>query len=138
METTLDVAIYHPIDHHDPHHWAIHITTPRRTSTLHQIHDDIGGRGYYVAPIRWNIRPQRAHLHRVSIFIGRIPWYALNRVRRLIQRWQVNNSSRTWNCQEWVVEIVEGVSAFGVLADPGEGAEEASGEKRELAVGLVT
>jgi hypothetical protein len=91
-----------------------------------------------VAPIRWNIRPQRAHLHRVSIFIGRIPWYALNRVRRLIQRWQVNNSSRTWNCQEWVVEIVEGVSAFGVLADPGEGAEEASGEKRELAVGLVT
>jgi hypothetical protein len=32
----------------------------------------------------------------------------------------------------------EGVGAFGVLADPGEGAEEASGEKRELAVGLVT
>jgi len=115
METTLDVAVYHPIDRRDPHHWAIHITTPRRTSTLHQIHDDIGGRGYYVAPICWNIRPQRARSHRVSIFIGRIPWGALNRVRRLIQRSQVNNSSWTWNCQAWVVEIIRGLERLGHL-----------------------
>lgn len=106
LETTLDVAVYRPTDCRDPHHWAMHITTPRRGSSTHQVHDDVGGRGYYVALPRFNIRPHRARLHRVSIFVGRIPWYHLNRVRRMIQRWRVNNTSTIWNCQSWVMEII--------------------------------
>jgi hypothetical protein len=106
LETTLDVAVYRPTDTRDPHHWAIHIITPRRGSRTYQVHDDVGGRGYYVAPPRFNIRPQRARLHRVSIFVGRIPWYHLNRVRRMIQRWRVDNRSTTWNCQSWVMGII--------------------------------
>ena len=99
-------ARYRPTDTRDPHHWAIHIITPRRCSSTHQVHDDVGGRCYYVAPPRFNIRPQRARLHRVSIFVGRIPWYHLNRVHRMIQRWRVDNRSPTWNCQSWVMEII--------------------------------
>ncbi|OTA54208.1 hypothetical protein K449DRAFT_439617 [Hypoxylon sp. EC38] len=72
IDTTLDVAIYRPIDPRDPHHWAIAITSPTHRKSVHQIHDDIGGRGYYVADARWRIRPNRARLFRVSVFIGRI------------------------------------------------------------------
>ena len=106
LATTLDVVVYRLTDTRDPHHWVIHIITPRRCSSTHQVHDDDGGRGYYVAPPRFNTRPQRARLHRVSIFMGRIPWYHLNRVRRMIQRWRVYNRSTTWNCQSWVIEII--------------------------------
>ena len=47
----------------NPHHWAIHITSPTRRSTLHQAHDEIGGRGYYVANERCGARPSRARLY---------------------------------------------------------------------------
>jgi hypothetical protein len=66
-ETMLDVAIYHPLDRRDPHHWAIYILSPTRRGSIHQVQDDIDGRGYHVARVRWNIRPNDARMHRVSV-----------------------------------------------------------------------
>lgn len=115
METTFDVVIYHPIDNRDPHHWAIHILSPQQDGSIHQVHDEVGGRGYYVADLRLNIQPQQARLHRVSIFVGRVRWNRLERVRRFVQRWRVNNRSETWNCQVWVVEIIWALVRAGLL-----------------------
>jgi hypothetical protein len=55
LETTFDVVLYRPTDRRDPHHWAIHVTSPTHRSTIHQVHDDIGGRGYYVAGVPYGV-----------------------------------------------------------------------------------
>ncbi|KAG9228409.1 hypothetical protein BJ875DRAFT_389475 [Amylocarpus encephaloides] len=115
-DSTLDVAIYCPTDTRDPHHWAINIITPGRCSSTHQVYEYVGGRGYYVAPPRFNIRPFMDRLHRVSIIVGRIRWFQLNRVRHMIQGWRVNNRSTTWNCQSWVMEIIIELRRRGWLA----------------------
>jgi len=114
-DTTLDVVIYHRIDQRDPRHWAIYILSPRREGSIHQIFDDIGGRGYYVAPVRLNVQPQQARLHRVSVFVGRIRWRNLGYVRRFVQQWRENNRSDTWNCQSWVMEIVWALARADLL-----------------------
>jgi hypothetical protein len=113
IDTTFDVAIHHPIDSRDPHHWAIHVMSPLQESTIFQVHDDVGGRGYYVAEPRYHVQPQNARLHRLSIFIGRIKWRHLHRVRRFLQQWRVNNTSATWNCQSWVVEAIWALARRG-------------------------
>ncbi|KAI1110831.1 alpha/beta-hydrolase [Nemania sp. NC0429] len=115
MDTTLDVAIYHPTDQRDPHHWAINIRSPMSRGTIHQVYDNIGGRGYYVGDVRWHIRPNSARLFRQAIFIGRLRWLYLRRIRRLIQSWPVNNTSIHWNYQRWIVEIVYWLWNAGLL-----------------------
>ena len=114
-ETTLDVAIYHPVHPADPRHWAIHILSPRRRGTLHQVRDDVGGRGYYVSGVRWRVSPRSARLFRRSTYIGRIRYYQVRLVRRLVQRWRVNNRSQRWDCQAWVVELGFALRRAGLL-----------------------
>jgi hypothetical protein len=101
----LDVALYRPIAP-DPHHWAMHVRSPRARTTLHQVADEPLGRGYYVDQIRWRVRPSRAGRFRTAIFVGWIRWADVAYVRHFIQQWDVDNVSTTWNCQEWVVELV--------------------------------
>ncbi|KAI5918634.1 hypothetical protein F4810DRAFT_690945 [Camillea tinctor] len=72
MDTTFDVAIYNPTDERDPHHWAIHIRSPTRRGSIHQVYDNVGGRGYYLGAVRWGIRPNLAQLFNQAIYIGRI------------------------------------------------------------------
>lgn len=121
MATTLDVAVYHPfIDEdnpreRDPHHWAIHVLSPRRRGTIHQVEDDVGGRGYFVAPVILGKRSSKATKYRGAISLGRIRWVHVRRVRRIIQRCVVNNSSRTWNCQRWCLDVFVVLRRAGLL-----------------------
>ena len=115
-QATFDVAIYRPIDRRDPHHWAIHIVSPvRRRGTIQQVEDEVGGRGYFVSPVRWRIAPNRASRHRVSVIVGYVRRRDVGLVRWIIQNWPVNNRSSRWNCQRWVIELVWALFRAGLL-----------------------
>jgi hypothetical protein len=91
------------------------VRSPTRRGTIHQIYDNIGGRGYYVGDMRWHIRPNSARAFRQTVFIGRIRWLHLRRIRRLVQSWPVNNVSTHWNCQRWIIEIIYWLWNAGLL-----------------------
>ncbi|KAI0864127.1 hypothetical protein F4860DRAFT_465005 [Xylaria cubensis] len=86
-DTSLDVLLYRPIHVRDPRHWALHVRSPRGRGSVHQIYDDVGGVGYYVAPVRWGVVPSRARQFAEGVHVGRVRRWHLRRVRRIIQSW---------------------------------------------------
>lgn len=101
----VSIAVYRPTDDRDPPHWAISICSPTHRRTIQQIaldpHDN-----YCVDRIRWRARPCRSALHDFDLECSTIPSSLVAAARQLIQMHGVNNNSRTWNCQEWVLECV--------------------------------
>lgn len=109
------VAVYRPVDPRDPRHWAIYIASPTRRRTIQQVGDEVGGRGYYVQPVRWGIHPGRATLHYRSIPVGTMRRRHVAWARRMIQHQPVDNQSTTWNCQTWVLSCLTALYRVGVL-----------------------
>ncbi|KAI0381409.1 hypothetical protein F5Y04DRAFT_255439 [Hypomontagnella monticulosa] len=86
-DTSVDVLLYSPLDARDPRHWALHVRSPRGRGSVHQIYDDDGGAGYYVAPVRWRVEPSRARLFTEGINVGRIRRWHLRQARRIMGIW---------------------------------------------------
>ena len=126
VETTFDVAIY------KTGHWVAYLVPPRgRPTSLHQVHNNADGRGYYVAPTRWSCAPKKSCLHQVAIFAARIRWKHLLRVRRLMNKWPVNNVDIDWCCQRWVLEIIDELIRRGWLLARDRGLERLEGLRRK-------
>lgn len=111
VETCLDVAIF------KTGHWGLNLLPPfGRPSSYHHVVNNDDGRGFYVDPTRYNFSLKKCRLHEVAIFVGRIRWRHLRQVRKLMEKWPVNNCGREiWNCRSWVLEILEELQRRGWL-----------------------
>lgn len=124
------VALYDPIDERDPNHWAIYITSPSKGDAILQIEDDKGGKGYYVAEPKRDKQPQRSTRFQVGIDCGTTEEESYDTAVAVIQSTAVDNESKTWNCQAWVIEALDNAEDAGVFSWNG-GAKEQLQEKRQ-------
>ncbi|KAI0446201.1 hypothetical protein F4803DRAFT_504899 [Xylaria telfairii] len=69
-DATFRVVLYRPTDRRDPRHWAVHIMSPTNRGTIHQVCDNVGGCGCYVADERWGVEPERARLYVGAVLVG--------------------------------------------------------------------
>ena len=49
----------------------------------------------------------RARTYKQSILVGYVRRADIRRVRRDIQRQPVDNDSDIWNCQNWILEVID-------------------------------
>lgn len=109
------MALYKVYDERDPNHWAIWLSGASGDVLL-QVEDDKHGVGYYVAKPIWGKRPQNSsRCMGDPIRVGTIKVPQTEAVD-LIQANPVDNQSKTWNCQAWVVEALDSLAAMGAFA----------------------
>ncbi|OTB05172.1 hypothetical protein M426DRAFT_11015 [Hypoxylon sp. CI-4A] len=83
----LDVLLYSLLDACDSDHWAVYVRSPRGRGSVHQVHDDVGGVGYYVAPLHWDVVLSRARQFTEGIYVGRIRRLNLHWARCIMETW---------------------------------------------------
>ncbi|KAJ0418479.1 hypothetical protein BJY00DRAFT_287541 [Aspergillus carlsbadensis] len=112
--TTVSVAIYNPTDSRDPSHWALWLRSADNKSVILQVGDDKGGRGYYVDKPVYK-EPMRSLRLAEAVHCGTIATDDHDQAVALIQAHPVDNESKTWNCQAWVMENLAQLVGVGVL-----------------------
>jgi len=90
-----------------------------------QVSDDKGGVGYYVEKPIYDKPPQRSSKHDESIKVGKLAASTdLDTAVALIDATPVDNESKTWNCQAWVVEALDSLAKTEQFHWEGDGREE--------------
>lgn len=108
------VALYKVYDERDPNHWALWLSGAAGDVIL-QVEDDKHGVGYYVAKPLWGKKPQNSsRCMGDPIRVGTI-MVPQEEAVDLIQSNPVDNNSKTWNCQAWVVEALDSLEHMGAF-----------------------
>ena len=113
--TTVRVAIYNASDKRDPLHWALWLSSATKGDVILQVEDDKGGRGYYVADPVYGKEPARSTRLKETIECGTVPAGDHDTAVALAQNQVVDNVSKTWNCQPWVMEVLQTLGDAGIL-----------------------
>ncbi|KAF2862708.1 hypothetical protein K470DRAFT_242619 [Piedraia hortae CBS 480.64] len=106
------VAIYLPSDSRDPHHWAL-FPQGHGKDVIWQIVDD--GDRYTIDTPLHNKHPQRSSRVKELVLVGTVPLKYHDAALETIQKTTPNNTSKTWNCQSWVVEVLDNLASRGIL-----------------------
>jgi hypothetical protein len=115
QQAAVYVAIYRPAQTGSARHWAIYIRNEHGQSTLHQVENDFNSGAFRVARRRVDVRPEDSRSWIRDVGIGRVNVAHLQAIRNIIQGQPVNNESETWNCQTWVIEVLERLEQEGYL-----------------------
>ncbi|KAL2833620.1 hypothetical protein BJY01DRAFT_253377 [Aspergillus pseudoustus] len=113
--TSIGVAIYNPTDDRDPSHWALWLRSADGKSVILQVADDKGGKGYYVAKPVYNKEPMKSTRLAEVVECGTIPTDKHAKAVVMTQTHPVDNESTTWNCQAWVMEVLEALEELKIL-----------------------
>jgi len=116
MSVPVIVALYSPYDEKDPRHWSIYLeVAPPGPTVMLEVLDDNGPKGYHVGEPRLDTPPERTSKHYKSVNVGSIASGNFDMAVAAMKDTPCDNESKTWNCQAWVVEALDGLAEAGLF-----------------------
>ncbi|PLB44969.1 hypothetical protein P170DRAFT_513071 [Aspergillus steynii IBT 23096] len=111
MHPYLAVAIYHP-RYGNFQHWALHL----HTSTEDTIYEVDGEHpSFQKVTSSGNPRDSETFIH--AIFVSEVGDPDIPTIRAIVDGARVDNETLEWDCQEYVLEIIEACEQEAVLDD---------------------
>jgi hypothetical protein len=110
----LSVVIYHRAELGSARHWSLFYRTDGQRGTISEAAGPLGH--FLYQEIRnYEVKIQENGLHEQEIPVAFIPSYA--RYLGNVSETPMHNKSSDWNCQNWVLEALEGLHLERILDD---------------------
>ncbi|OXV10819.1 hypothetical protein Egran_01417 [Elaphomyces granulatus] len=109
MAASLSIVIYKgsPIDASEFRHTALFLEFPEATTLLIHV---TGASGFFQAEVRPGEEPTRSKKFIKKIFVGTITGQTKTAIESTIKFTPIDNSDRSWNCQNWVGDALKKLS----------------------------
>ena len=116
MAASISIIIYKgsPIDGSKYRHTALFLESPDTTTLLLHV---TGASGFFQAEVKPGKDPSQSKKFVEKILVGKIQGQGKDAIESAIQSTPVNNSDPSWNCQNWVGDVLEKLSDRGWITN---------------------